>query len=137
MNTKESWYKSNFIVEGSNFNFPYYKTQAEKCLVNSNFNSKGRFLDFFAKWRKKGKFKFYSQNCIPDPLNWSYKILRNICWKSLQWSQKYLENLHLEIQHAPRNKNRKMFFQKISFHLQFFGIFIRDSFFFSTANLVL
>ena len=28
--------------------------QAGKYMVNSNFNSKGMLLDFFAKWRKKG-----------------------------------------------------------------------------------
>ena len=50
---------SNFIVVGCNFNFPYNKAQAEKCLGNSNINSKGRFLDFFAKRSKKAKLKFY------------------------------------------------------------------------------
>ena len=85
---KESWYKSNFILVGSNFNSPCYKTRAEKCLVNSNFNSKGRFLDFFAKWRKKEKFKFYSRSCIPDPLNWSFinfeKYLLGILFNDLK-----------------------------------------------------
>ena len=30
LSTKESWYKSNFILVGSNFISPYYNTQAEK-----------------------------------------------------------------------------------------------------------
>ena len=70
----ESCYKLNFIVVVSSFNSPYYKTQVEKCLVNWNFNPKGRFLDIFVKWRKKGKFKSYSRCCIPDPLNWSFSF---------------------------------------------------------------
>ena len=69
MNTRESWYKQKFIAVGSDFNSPYYKTQAEKCLVNLSFNSKGRFLDFFAKGMKKRRFKSYLRHFIPDPLN--------------------------------------------------------------------
>ena len=113
MNAKESWYKSNFIVVGSNFNFSYYNTQAEKCLVNSNFNSKRRFSEYFAnlkfnsykmrkmqkkkrkkeaKWRKKGKIKSYTRNCISDPLDYScvtcVKISVTISrdWQCLIWS---------------------------------------------------
>ena len=68
MNTNEYGNNSNFIAVKSNFNSPYYKTQAEKCLVNSCFSSKGRFLGLFAKWKNKWKFKSYSQQCIPYPL---------------------------------------------------------------------
>ena len=72
MNTKESWYKSNFIVVGSNFNSSYYYTQAEKCLGNSTFNSKGRFLFFF--FQNEGKKESLSLILM----DWSYEILLKI-----------------------------------------------------------
>ena len=129
MTTKESRYKSNFMVVGSNFNSSYYNTQAQKCLVNLNFNSKGRFSEFFCKvvfptkWenlQRKSLAKWKKKKEKPSLI---HEILKYICWKPLKLSQKYLENLQLEIQHDPGNKNQIIFFKKISLHLSKFAAF--------------
>ena len=81
LNKKESWYKLNFIVVRSNF-ISLYEIRWKKCLVNSNFDSKGRFRKFPQKIAKKGlqnegkkgKIKSHSRNYIPDPLNRGFRL---------------------------------------------------------------
>ena len=99
MNTKESWYKLNFIVVGSKFNSPCYSTQAEKCPINSNLNLKGRFSEFFAKfnnfhkmktfvkkslakWREKKKDQVSFTNLYSWPFKLSPKLLKNVYLKN-------------------------------------------------------
>ena len=50
--------RSSFIVVGSNFNSQYYNTQAKKCLVNSNFNSKKRISEFSTKFNSNEIIEF-------------------------------------------------------------------------------
>ena len=123
MNAKESWYKSNFIVVGSNFNFSYYNTQAEKCLVNSNFNSKRRFSEYFAnlkfnsykmrKMQKKKKKKNKKRSKMKEKRKdqilytklyfWSFRLLLRYLCKNISYNftglamfnLKHLNNLTL------------------------------------------
>ena len=78
------------------------------------------------KWKKKGKIKSHSRNCVPDPLNWVQKYLQKVLLIIL----KVLGNPTFEFKVCSRKQTSTKFFHKISLRMSkfvVFGTLIHDS----------